>query len=316
MRYAYLAALIALIAFGAKALEVVSGGAFARDGATPLYVLAGFLIVSFALLRFPAGVERFVRQYSGAIGTSALGFLSMFGLGLAMLVGLSALLVSTGHATLASDVASEGLRPLLLGAVLAIAGATAIAIPEELLFRGFILSYLRWSTSVIVTIAAVSSSALLFALAHDLTNPLAWFTVHELPLFVGLFLLGVLLAVAYLVTRSLWCPIGLHAALVAFSSAILETKVLAIDLSPWWLGASDDVREAPLVWLSFIIASCVLIASRRWLRRHLAIETPFVGALTAGLDGQARSVHLDDRSPCPSASLLSAPSSSPVGPSQ
>jgi membrane protease YdiL (CAAX protease family) len=128
-------------------------------------------------------------------------------------------------------------------------------------------------------------------LAHNLSDPSAWLTAEEIPLFVGLFLLGVLLAVAYLVTKSLWCPIGLHAALVAFNSAILETNVLAIDLSPWWLGASDDVRKAPLVWLSFIIASCLLMASRRWLNR-LAIETPFVGALTAPLDGQAPPVHL------------------------
>ena len=301
MRYAYLATLIVLIAFGAKALEVLSGGAFpiARDNAILLYSLAGLLIVSVALLRSPAGIERFVRQYFGAIGISALGSFLMFGLGLAMLVGLSALLMSTGHAVLVSDMASEGLAPLLLGTVLAIAGAAAVAIPEELLFRGFILSYLRWSTSAIVTIGAVSSSALLFAFAHNLTDPLAWFTAERFSLLVGLFLLGVLLAVAYLVTRSLWCPIGLHAALVAFNSAILETNVLTIDLSPWWLGASDDVRKAPLVWLSFIIASCLLIVSRRWLIRHLAIETPFVGALMAPLDGHARSVHLDPQTDSP-----------------
>ena len=301
MRYVYLAALIALIAFGAKALAALSEGAFplAQDSAILLYLLAGFLIVSVALLRRPESVKRFVRQYFGAIGISALGFLLMFGLGLAMLFGLSALLMSTGRAALVSDMASESLGPLLLAAVLSTAGATAVAIPEELLFRGFIVSYLRWSTSALVTIGAVSSSALLFAFAHNLTDPLAWFTADELPLFIGLFLLGVLLAVAYLVTKSLWCPIGLHAALVAFNSAILETKVLTIDLSPWWLGASDDVRQAPLVWLSFIIASCLLIVSQRWLSRHLAIETPFVGALTVRFDRQAPSVRLEAKADSP-----------------
>jgi hypothetical protein len=137
MRYAYLAALIALIALGAKALDAVSGGAFAQDSEILLYLLAGFLIVCFALLHRPESVERFVRQYSGAIGISALGFLLMFGLGLAMLFGLAALLMSTGHAALASDVASATLSPLLLGAVLSMSAALAAAIPEELFVPGF-----------------------------------------------------------------------------------------------------------------------------------------------------------------------------------
>ena len=107
-----------------------------------------------------------------------------------------------------------------------------------------------------------------------------WLTAAELPLFVGLFVLGTLLAVAYLVTRSLWCPIGLHVVLVTFDLAILQEEVLSIDLSPWWLGGTDDILEAPVLWLAFAIASIALIVSRRWLRLRLAIETPVVGALT------------------------------------
>jgi membrane protease YdiL (CAAX protease family) len=206
----------------------------------------------------------------------------MFGFGLALLSVLSGLLALTGHAVWGEAALSPQPGNGLAAAGASLLAAAIVAIPEELLFRGFVVSYLRWSTSALVSIGAVVASALIFAVAHNLDDPLAWLTAADLPLFVGLFLLGVLLATAYLATRSLWCPIGLHAALVAFDRAVLQTELISIDLSPWWLGGgTDDVREAPLVWLSFVVASFALIASRRWLARHLAIETPFVGVLTS-----------------------------------
>ena len=68
---------------------------------------------------------------------------------------------------------------------------------------------------------------------------------------------------------------------MAFDLAVLKAEVITIDLSPWWLGGTDDVREAPALWLAVIVSGYTLIAARKWLRRNFAIEQAFVGALLA-----------------------------------
>ena len=76
-----------------------------------------------------------------------------------------------------------------------------ISFNEELAFRGYILQRLAraWGLP-----AAVIVSSLLFAIVHVL-NP----NLRPLAM-VSLFAAGLLLASAYLVSRSLWLPIGLH----------------------------------------------------------------------------------------------------------
>ncbi len=76
-----------------------------------------------------------------------------------------------------------------------------ISFNEELSFRGYILQRLAQAWGLP---AAVLVSSLVFAMVHVLNpnfQPLAM---------VGLFVAGLLLACAYLVSRSLWLPIGLH----------------------------------------------------------------------------------------------------------
>jgi membrane protease YdiL (CAAX protease family) len=78
---------------------------------------------------------------------------------------------------------------------------TIISFNEELAFRGYIMQRLSqgWGMP-----AAIFVSSLLFAGVHVLNpnfEPLA---------FLSLFVAGCLLATAYLVSRSLWLPIGLH----------------------------------------------------------------------------------------------------------
>jgi membrane protease YdiL (CAAX protease family) len=76
-----------------------------------------------------------------------------------------------------------------------------ISFNEELSFRGYILQRLAQAWGMP---AAVIASSLIFAMVHVL-NP----NVQPLAM-VGLFCAGLLLATAYLVSRSLWLPIGLH----------------------------------------------------------------------------------------------------------
>lgn len=76
-----------------------------------------------------------------------------------------------------------------------------ISFNEELSFRGYILQRLAQAWGLP---AAVVVSSLVFAMVHVL-NP----NVQPLAM-VSLFAAGLLLACAYLVSRSLWLPIGLH----------------------------------------------------------------------------------------------------------
>lgn len=92
----------------------------------------------------------------------------------------------------------SGLRAALIGAAL------FPAVNEELLFRGILFRWLEeWGGS---WIALLVTSAL-FGCAH-LLNP------HASPIAaVGIaFEAGVMLGAAYMLTRSLWLPMGLHAA--------------------------------------------------------------------------------------------------------
>ncbi|WP_029214811.1 CPBP family intramembrane glutamic endopeptidase [Kallotenue papyrolyticum] len=81
-----------------------------------------------------------------------------------------------------------------------VVGALIAPIVEETLFRGLLYQWLRQRVGVI---AAVLLSAALFALAHYLDPRI-------LPLLPALFVVGVILALAFEWAHSLWVPIALH----------------------------------------------------------------------------------------------------------
>jgi membrane protease YdiL (CAAX protease family) len=86
--------------------------------------------------------------------------------------------------------------PILLGSLI-IAVVIVAPLTEELLFRGYLYPVLKRFTGV--SFAGVMSG-LIFATAHG-----------ELAALPTLFFLGVLLALLYERTGSIWAPIGLHA---------------------------------------------------------------------------------------------------------
>jgi len=75
---------------------------------------------------------------------------------------------------------------------------------EELLFRGILF---RWIEEFACSWAALVITAALFGLAHILNANATWFSSFAIAVEAGLLLGG-----AYMLTRSLWLPIGLHAA--------------------------------------------------------------------------------------------------------
>ena len=158
---------------------------------------AGLLatISAVVLMRSLAGGPRLrdlgLRTRPGWLGQLALG----------LLIGPLVFLVILAVELLAgwARVAPGNISASMFGAA-AITFA-CVAISEEVLARGFLLQVLerRYGTA-----AAAIGSSVLFSLLH-LFNPGA-----GLPALIGLFAAGLLFAYAYLATRQLWLPIGLH----------------------------------------------------------------------------------------------------------
>jgi len=146
-------------------------------------------------------------------------------------------------------------------------GAILVAAVEELIFRGVLFNYLLYGTSRWRVARATLMSSVIFALAHNLGDPLAWFTMAKAPLLLGLTLLGVLLAIAYFNTGSLACSAGIHAGLAWIGLLNGRTHLDGLLRGNWLMGASKDLRTAPVVWALFIVlmVACRLAGQR--LRR-------------------------------------------------
>lgn len=85
-----------------------------------------------------------------------------------------------------------------------VAVAIVPAFTEELLFRGILF---RWIEEFAGSWAALGLTSALFGLAHILNPGATWFSSLAIAVEAGL-----LLGAVYMLTRSLWMPIGLHAA--------------------------------------------------------------------------------------------------------
>ena len=152
-------------------------------------------------------------------------------------------------------------------------GAILVATVEEVTFRGIIFNYLRLGTGPWKMLQALAGSALIFALAHRVRGPLYLFSLEDVPLLVGLTLLGVLLAVAYAVSGSLACAIGIHTGLLWVHLLGGRTHLAGwLRVSRWARRSSMDLRTQPWVWalLDGLTLGCWF--ARRWLRRFAAVE--------------------------------------------
>ena len=92
---------------------------------------------------------------------------------------------------------------------------------EELLFRGMLFLWLeRFAGSW----AALVITSALFGLAHILNPNATWFSSFAIAMEAGLLLGG-----AYMLTRNLWMPIGLHAAWNYTQGFIFDVPVSGLD---------------------------------------------------------------------------------------
>jgi len=207
-----------------------------------------------------------------------------FGRGLVLgggLLGSAALLVfASGSARFVADGGTPGDYLAQLGVTLLYFGIAAAA--EELLFRGYAFQAL---VEGIGTWPAILISSALFSWMHG-QNP----NITALA-FGNIFLAGVLLALAYLRTRSLWYATAVHlgwnwvmASLLDFpvSGLVFDTPLYdAVEEgADWWTGGSFGPEAGAA-------GTIVLLAGIAWLLRTRRLrESPEMRALRPLVDAR------------------------------
>jgi len=163
----------------------------------------------------------------------------------------------------------------ILAAVLLVAAAA-----EEILFRGY--GFQRLVDSI-GSLGAVTGFSVLFGAAH-LVNPSAtWLST------VNTVLAGVLLAVAYLKTRALWMPIGLHWAWNYCMTAVLSLpvsglhfgeKLFRVEITgPEWLSGGSYGPEGSVVLTLVATAAIVALARSKRISTSPAMERALKSSL-------------------------------------
>ena len=270
----YYTVLTSLFIAVAAAFFLSSSNAEARLGGTLGYLLQAFAIFSAALVVGWGCGRLFEDLPPGALGWrrhrgwlrdllagSLIGALSL------MLAALAATALGGFKFALAPSLANVAFVKTFFGsAVIFILAAAA----EEMLFRGYPLQTMM---RALPFLAAVIPSSVLFAYVH-LDNPnVAWgFT------FVNTTLAGFWLAVAYLRTRSLWFPLGLHWAWNWTMGALLGLPVSGItsltrapllratDTGPAWLTGGAYGIEGGAACTAALVISTIFIWKTRLLK--------------------------------------------------
>ena len=138
-----------------------------------------------------------------------------------------------------------------------------VALIEEMVFRGllFRLTAKWWGT---ITGCAVSSLA--FGFAHIMSPGASWWSSIAIALSAG-----ILLAVAYKQSGSLWMPIGIHWAWNVFEGPVLGYQVSGQELGPSILhsyitgpsiltggpfGPEASVVTIGICWIMIVVLTC------------------------------------------------------------
>ncbi|WP_069813865.1 CPBP family intramembrane glutamic endopeptidase [Streptomyces sp. TP-A0874] len=143
----------------------------------------------------------------------------------------------------------------------------AAAVTEELMFRGVLFRIIEERTG---TWIALSLTALLFGLVHRINPNASWWGAIAIAIEAG----G-MLAAAYVATRRLWLPIGLHFGWNFAAAAIFSTEVSGNDTpqglldaatsGPTLLTGGDFGPEGSLYSVAFGLLAMVVFM---WLARR------------------------------------------------
>lgn len=143
------------------------------------------------------------------------------GLGFGLLFGAVLFAAVVGVAAIADvyNIVGEGTTDDLVR--LAIMSAILPGFMEEVLFRGILF---RWFEAFLGSWLALLLTSAMFGVAHIFNPGATWFSSFAIAMEAGLLLGG-----AYMLTRNLWMPIGLHAAWNFTQGAIFDVKISGTD---------------------------------------------------------------------------------------
>jgi membrane protease YdiL (CAAX protease family) len=196
----------------------------------------------------------------------------------AMMAATAALEMISGGLRLAVNPTLRAAPGKTIAGLLAALGLFALAAAfEELIYRGYAFQTLLRGVPAAVPILLLS---VLFAWGHwDNPNRSFFSTINTA-------LAGVWLSLAYLRTRSLWFPIGLHFGWNWVMGAVFGVPVsgLLIPREPllrasiggplWWTGGDYGSEGGAAATLVYIVA-CFLLWRAKWLRVSPEMETAF-----------------------------------------
>lgn len=285
LRYVYTALLIVFLIGAGLFIEkimVLSGASISLGdtrgpGQVLFYALGLSLIIVFQIFVMKVDILDFAKAYAVRWRTAVKGFLIMFAFASIIAIVGYIVLIVYGKARWSSAAWHAMTMSLWLRVLVAVLVVFVLASTEELIFRSVLMRNLRWNTSVTVTVLAVVVSSAIFSASHLFETPQDFLTTDRLHLLIGLFLLGVLLSVAYLTTGSLLCSIGIHTGLLGSKVVIRKTEWLHFTEGSTFLGKTADLRESPVVWCVFILMIIALLLVRSRTNRALAVERPVVG---------------------------------------
>jgi uncharacterized protein len=204
--------LMIVVLFGAFVAPVVvafhppysTAGSIAMSWILAALLIAALVIVERFAAGKPASAIGFNRRH--AVRDLLLGF--AIGAGLFSIVILELALAGCYRIT-----ATHLTSSLAVAAVLLLPDA----IIEEVLFRGVVFRLVEEWTGTWIALAV---SAALFGFVHVANPGATWFSTLAIALEAG-----VLLAAAFVVTRNLWLPIGMHFAWNFFEGPVYGTQV-------------------------------------------------------------------------------------------
>lgn len=224
--------------------EPAMGGAMAA--VTEATLIIGILWVVYKLvLRHLGDRPHDDLPATGAIVLTAQGLAIGAGL-MAVIVGIAAL--AGAYAIVGPGDTRQFVLTLMLFAILP-------AFFEELLFRGI---FFRWLEEFGGSWFALAATSALFGVAHILNPNATWWSSLAIALEAG-----IMLGAAYMATRSLWLPIGLHAAWNFTQGEIFDVPVSGIDTAglveaklggPDWLSGGSFGLEASVIALAVCLA--------------------------------------------------------------
>ncbi len=135
-----------------------------------------------------------------------------------------------------------------------------LALTEEIMFRGTLYPYFaHW----LRPITAVFVTSLSFMLVHFFPSPVAQIQ-RDLPIAIGLFLLGFMLNLIFITAGSMYANIGTHAGLVYVKVILRKARFFVLastNTLPWFL--HTDLRQAPIVHALFGLIIVGLIVHKR-----------------------------------------------------